>query len=52
MGDEIAMNFPDTVIMTSEFDILRRAAEELALVLQNKNKLLDYVCHPGTNHGW
>lgn len=52
MSDVIAEKLPPTVIFTSEFDIFRFAAEELAGKLKKNGVLLDYCCQPGTIHGW
>ena len=43
---------PRTVIFTSEFDMLRIAAEELAEKLERHGKLLDYACHAACTHCW
>ena len=52
MSDEMASNFPPSVILTTEFDLFRRHAEELASILEKNGKLLDFGCHPGVTHGW
>ena len=33
MGDETAAGFPTTVVVTAEFDVCRRPAEEFAMLL-------------------
>lgn len=52
MGDAVAAAMPRTVVFTSEFDMLRVAAEELAEKLEGHGRLLDYVCHPSCTHCW
>lgn len=52
MDDAIAAALPKTVVFTSEFDMLRVAAEELAEKLERCGRLLDYVCHPSCTHCW
>ena len=50
MAPETAAQLPMTVIFTSEFDIYRRASEELRGLLEAEGRLADYCCHPGTYH--
>ena len=52
MSDEMASKFPPSVIFTTEFDIFRRHAEELAGLLEKNGTLCDFCCHPGVTHGW
>ena len=52
MDDASASAMPKAVVFTSEFDMLRVAAEELAQKLERHGRLLDYVCHPSTTHCW
>ena len=52
MSEETAQKIPKTVIFTSEFDISRFEAEELAIKLNRNGTLLDFCCHPGTTHCW
>ena len=52
MSDEIMEFCPPMVVFTSEFDVARIHAEELAQRLEKNGVLLDYCCHPGTTHCW
>ena len=52
MSDDMASRFPPTVILTTEMDLFRRHAEELAILLDKNGTLLDFGCHPGVTHGW
>ena len=52
MSDIMASKFPPGVVLTTEFDLFRRHAEELASILETKGNLLDFCCHPGVTHGW
>ena len=52
MEDATATAMPKAVVFTSEFDMLRVAAEELADNLERHGRLLDYVCHPSCTHCW
>ena len=51
MAEATAAKMPPTVVMTSEFDFFRLAAEELARKLHRHGRLLDYVVHPCMAHG-
>lgn len=52
MGDLLARRFPRTAIITSEFDYLRRPAEELGALLHRHGRLAEFVAHPGLGHCW
>lgn len=52
MSEEIASQFPHSVVITNEFDMQRRGCEELARKLQRNNRLVDYICYPGIDHGY
>eukprot|EP00768_Dysnectes_brevis_P002318 gnl/Dysnectes_brevis/1765_a2014_1338.p1 GENE.gnl/Dysnectes_brevis/1765_a2014_1338~~gnl/Dysnectes_brevis/1765_a2014_1338.p1 ORF type:complete len:371 (+),score=63.48 gnl/Dysnectes_brevis/1765_a2014_1338:569-1681(+) len=49
---EVAAAFPRTVIVTGEFDVLKRGADELASKLQAAGRLVDYLVHPGQTQSW
>ena len=48
--EETLKNFPKTVLMTKEYDFLRRSTEKMAQRMLNVGVLLDFVCLPGTTH--
>ena len=50
MSDEFLEKVPPTIVMTREFDYLRRDAEEYAARLKAKGKLLEFYILPGTHH--
>ena len=52
MADSVAGKMPAAVVMTSEFDYLRIAADELAGLLERNGRLLDYCCHPSCTPCW
>lgn len=52
MDAATAASMPKAVVFTSEFDMLRIGAEELAAKLERQGRLLDYVCHPACTHCW
>ena len=45
-------NCPFTAIVTSEFDMCRRMAEEYGRVLETAGRLVEFVVHPGAHHCW
>ena len=52
MSNEISKKIPNTVILTSEYDFFKCDAEVLGEKLHNNGKLLDFIIHPGTLHGF
>eukprot|EP00286_Rhodomonas_abbreviata_P009939 CAMPEP_0181318620 /NCGR_PEP_ID=MMETSP1101-20121128/17106_1 /TAXON_ID=46948 /ORGANISM="Rhodomonas abbreviata, Strain Caron Lab Isolate" /LENGTH=371 /DNA_ID=CAMNT_0023426107 /DNA_START=71 /DNA_END=1186 /DNA_ORIENTATION=- len=47
---EAEKELPPTLVVTSEFDFLRRPSEEFAKVLKDAGKLADFIVYPGTPH--
>lgn len=46
--EETLKKFPKCVLVTSEYDFMRRSTEKMAQRLLDAGVLLDYACYPST----
>ena len=51
MSDELAQKVPRVVVLTTEFDMYRRCAENARDLYERNGTLLEYGCVKGVYHG-